>query len=104
MTKILEIGRNVKVSGTSFHGVTLHTTVGELHRVLGDPTYTCGDKTNFEWDIRVQHGDEEIVATVYDWKEYWVGEDTPIYFHIGGFSADDTMVVKEHLAKLLSEK
>ena len=72
-------------NGTSFHGVSINTTVSKLREVIGDPQCeenSGDDKVNFEWDCETAEGD---VFTIYDWKEYRsISENETIDFHIGG--------------------
>jgi hypothetical protein len=87
--------------GTSFHNTTITTTVNELIRVLGEPSYEMGDKSNFEWVCERENGD---IVTIYDWKEYrLIGEDEEIEFHLGGHSGLITFNGKEDLIALLNK-
>jgi hypothetical protein len=90
--------------GTSFHNVTIKTTINELVRVLGGPTYLGNDgedKVNIEWVCETENGD---VVTIYDWKEYRVLElDEVIEFHLGGHSKMHTFDGKEELVTLLNK-
>jgi hypothetical protein len=91
-------------SGTSFHQVTINTTVNELTRVLGEPDYKGNDgedKINFEWECETEDGD---VITIYDWKNYRsIGLDEVIEFHLGGRSQIITFKGKKDLLLLLKK-
>jgi hypothetical protein len=91
-------------TGTSFHNVTITTTVNELTRVLGEPEYKGNDgedKINFEWECERENGD---VITIYDWKNYRsIGLDEEIEFHLGGRSQMITFNGKEYLIALLNK-
>ena len=91
-------------NGTSFHDVTIKTTVNELTRVLGEPSYTgdfSEDKVTVEWICERENGD---VITIYDWKEYRsLGKDEKIEFHLGGHSQLITFNGKEDLVELLNK-
>ncbi len=91
-------------NGTSFHNVTIKTTVNELTRVLGEPTYTgdpMEDKVTVEWVCENSDGN---VVTIYDWKEYrFIGRDEEIEFHLGGLTPLTTLVGKEELKELLNK-
>jgi hypothetical protein len=91
-------------SGTSFHHITITTTVNELTRVLGEPDYKGNDgegKINFEWECERENGD---VITIYDWKNYRsIGLDEVIEFHLGGRSAMTTFEGKLELRALLNK-
>ena len=91
-------------NGTSFHGVTITTSVNELTRVLGKPEYKGNDgedKVNFLWECERENDD---VITIYDWKEYRVlGLDEQIEFHLGGHSQLSTFNGKEDLIALLNK-
>jgi hypothetical protein len=91
-------------SGTSFHHVTITTTVNELTRVLGEPEYKGNDgrdKINFLWECERENGD---VVTIYDWKKFRsIGLDEVIEFHLGGRSEIITFKGKEDLVALLNK-
>jgi hypothetical protein len=91
-------------SGTSFHHVTITTTVNELTRVLGEPDYKGNDgedKINFEWECETEGGD---VVTIYDWKNYRsIGLDEVIEFHLGGREKDHTLTAKRELELYLNK-
>jgi hypothetical protein len=91
-------------NGTSFHDVIIKTTVNELTRVLGEPSYTgdfSEDKVTVEWICERKNGD---VITIYDWKEYRsIGKDEKIEFHLGGHSQLITFNGKEDLVELLNK-
>lgn len=88
--------------GTSFNGTTIETTVANLRKVLGNPSFenkTGEDKVNFEWICETKRGN---VVTIYDWKQYHeIDENEIISFHIGGFNSTDTSDAKIELEKLL---
>jgi hypothetical protein len=90
--------------GTSFHNVTIKTSVNELIRVLGNPdddSNTGEDKVNFEWICERENGD---VVTIYDWKEYrMIDVNEKIEFHLGGHSQLITFNGKEDLIALLNK-
>jgi hypothetical protein len=91
-------------SGTSFHHVTITTTVNELTRVLGEPDYKGNDgedKINFEWECERENGD---VITIYDWKENRVLDlNEEIEFHLGGRDQLSTLYGKKDLLLLLNK-
>ena len=93
---------NKSSNGTSFHGVTIESTVYKLTKVLGEPNYVDNsgeDKVNYEWDLETNEGD---VVTLYTWKEYRPIEiDEEIIFHIGGMSLNITLLCKQELTELL---
>ena len=95
---------NKSASGTSFHNVMIKTTIGELIRVLGEPTYqqnTGKDKVNVEWVCETIDGD---VVTIYDWKEYiTLSENEEILFHLGGRNLITTLDGKDELLRLLEK-
>lgn len=89
-------------NGTSFHDVTITTTINELTRLLGEPTYEDNsgeDKVNVEWICETEKGE---VVTIYDWKEYRsIGKDETIEFHLGGHRKIHTLDAKDELIQLL---
>ena len=91
-------------NGTSFHNTTITTSINELTRVLGEPSYTgdfSEDKVTVEWICERENGD---VITIYDWKEYrWIDKNEKIEFHLGGHSKLSTFNGKEDLIELLNK-
>ena len=91
-------------NGTSFHDVTITTSINELTRVLGEPSYTgdpIEDKVTVEWVCETEEGE---VVTIYDWKEYRsIGKDEKIEFHLGGQRKIHTLNGKEELVTLLNK-
>ncbi len=88
--------------GTSFHDVTIKTTINKLVDVLGLPTYfdnTGEDKVNIEWVCETENGD---IVTIYDWKEYRSLQlDEKITFHLGGHNKIGTILGKSELLQML---
>ena len=89
-------------SGTSFHYSTVRTSVNELTKIIGEPTYVINDgedKVNIEWELE---DNNEDVVTVYDWKEYRkIGYDEKIEWHIGGMSKNITDNAKREIEYML---
>lgn len=89
---------NKSTGGTSFHDITIRTTVHTLRKIMGKPLYISNDgedKVNYEWVMETNDGD---VFTVYDWKEYKVLDEHEIIdFHIGGHSKAVTEQAKNEL-------
>jgi hypothetical protein len=95
---------NSSTNGTSFHNVTIKTSVNKLKSVLGEPEFednTGEDKVNFEWDLETSEGD---VVSLYDWKEYReIDLDETIEFHIGAHSKSVSNVAFNELKALLNK-
>ena len=91
-------------NGTSFHDVTITTTINDLTRLLGEPTYVgdfSEDKVTVEWVCETVEGH---VITIYDWKEYrWIDKDEKIEFHLGGHIKMHTLLAKEELLYKLNK-
>jgi hypothetical protein len=87
---------------TSFHGVTIESTVDKLTKFLGEPDYVDNsgeDKVNYSWDLETNEGD---VVTLYTWKEYRpIETDEEIIFHIGGMVRNHTILGKQEITELL---
>ena len=95
---------DININDTSFHHVTINTSVEKLAKVLGKPMNGDGGcKVNYEWKLKVRHNGEEFVATIYDWKEGRISRNQNIEFHIGGFSASEERIAKDYLEKLLAK-
>ena len=90
------------VNGTSFHDVTIRTSINQLTNLLGEPSIEDNsgeDKVNVEWEVITEDG---TVGTIYDWKEYRrLDGDDVVEFHIGGFNKSDTLIIKNELKQLL---
>lgn len=88
--------------GTSFFNETIRTSVQNLKRILGEPTYDSNDgtdKVNFEWVCENSKGN---TVTIYDWKNYrQINEKELIEWHIGGFNKNATETAKQDLLTLL---
>ena len=92
------------VNGTSFHGVTIKTSINKLTEVLGEPVSQDNngtDKVNVEWDVITE---DKVVGTIYDWKEYRkLKENEEIEFHLGSKNPIDSVYGKDELLKLLNK-
>ena len=88
-------------NGTSFHGITIKTTLGRLRAAFGDPQSENNDglgKTNIDYQLETPDGD---VFTVYDWKRYRaIGEDELLDFHIGAHSDKIAFQAKQELHRM----
>jgi hypothetical protein len=90
-------------NGTSFHGVTITTSIEKLTKVLGEPSYIGDyeDKVTVEWVCELEDGS---IVTVYDWKEYRkISEFENIEFHIGGMSKMKTFDAQSYLVTKTEE-
>ena len=92
------------IDGTSFHGLTVITTINKLTDALGHAQYfqnTGENKVNVCWDCENAVGE---VVTIYDWKEYRrIGVDEEIEFHLGGHNKMATLIGREELLTLLNK-
>ena len=88
-------------TGTSFHGITIKTTLGRLRAAFGDPQFENNDgedKTNIDYVLETSNGD---VFTVYDWKHYRpIGEDEVVDFHIGAYTIHIAFEAKQEMHKM----
>jgi len=86
---------------SSFHKVTLESSIRELIETIGHPQLfenRGNDKVNVEWNCVTDCG---IEFTIYDWKYYTVlGMDETVRFHIGGKNFVETHTALE---KVLEE-
>ena len=86
------------INFTSFHGVTLELSYPTMVKLLGQPHYRDGDKTQYEWFFTGEDGNS---VTVYDWKSY---AEFPNVWNVGGLSKEITQqfknwVLKQHSAR-----
>ena len=100
--KKLDDSQSHLVNGTSFHDVTIRTSINELTKLLGEPSMEDNsgeDKVNVEWEVITEDG---TVGTIYDWKEYRrLDGDTVVEFHIGGHTKLDTTIIFRELFNLV---
>ena len=86
---------------SSFHGITITTTVNKLIEAIGEPYWENNsgeDKSNYDFLLPV----EDFEAFVYDWKEYRpIRPDESIEFHIGTDTRMQSLIALEELRKLL---
>ena len=87
--------------GTSFHSITIKTTLGRLRAAFGDPQCENNygeDKSNIDYSLETSDGD---VFTVYDWKHYRpIGEDEVVNFHIGAHTNHIAFQAKQEMHKM----
>lgn len=106
------------VIGTSYYNDTINASINELVNILGvEPIKNFDVKTKFQWALEYHSEilNKTFPFTIYDYKEDWdkhVGRaigvndylyTTKIDWHIGGKSADDTILVKVWLKNKLNE-
>jgi hypothetical protein len=91
---------NKNTDGTSYHMISIKSTLNLLRKVLGEPQYfdnTGEDKTNVDYVCETEDGD---VFTIYDWKVYRsIGDDEVINFHIGAHTDRIAFNAKQELHK-----
>ena len=81
-----------QASGTGLVGKVL-TTYDDLIRTFGEPTLRGGDKVNVEWVLKfIDAKGEEIIATIYDWKEPSIPMGETLW-NIGGKNRDAYILV-----------
>ena len=87
--------------GTSFHSITIKTTLSRLRAAFGDPQCENNygeDKSNIDYSLETSDGD---VFTVYDWKHYRpIGEDEVVDFHIGAYTNHIAFQAKQEMHKM----
>ena len=94
---------DVNIGGTSLKGY-IATTRAELDRVFGKGIEEDTGKTRYEWWLLFEDEDEDVIATIYDWKNYdWEDDGNIAYlrpnevfrFNIGGSSHRAVEAIKE---------
>lgn len=86
--------RTEEIAGTSLQGY-IKTTRRKITERFGEPTRYEESKSTLRWGIMFDGG---IIATIYDWKRYELGEpllDEEITYNIGGISPEAVRLVKE---------
>lgn len=94
----------IEIGGTCYQG-TISANYIDLEDVFGDPLEGDNYKTDAEWVVKFTYGDQEVVATIYNWKNgksYCGDEDgldvTDICeWNVGGYNADAFLFVKTAL-------
>lgn len=118
MNAIIKETNFSNVIGTSFHDDTINANVNELIKILNiNPIIDFNDKTKFQWNLEYYSEilNKRFYFTIYDYKENWEQHigcspgvndylyTTKIDWHIGGKSADDTILVKVWLKNKLND-
>ena len=92
-------------SGSSLRG-HIHASYTDLVKVFGEPNIlnaepSGDDKVHNEWGIRFSNGDDDIYATIYDWKEMdaYDSHYGEYRWHIGGHSHLSVELIYEALGK-----
>ena len=92
-------------TGSSLKG-TLSASYNTLVEVFGEPNIlnaesSGDDKVHNEWGIRFSDGDDDIYATIYDWKEMdaYDSHYGEYRWHIGGKQMEALWCVMEALGK-----
>ena len=89
--------------GSSLRGY-VHARYFDLVEVFGEPNILNaeeGDKVFNEWGIRFEDGDDDVYATIYDWKEMYANESHygEYRWHIGGRDHRGVELIYEALGK-----
>jgi hypothetical protein len=106
------------VIGTSYYNDSINASVNELIKILGvEPIKDFGDRIKFQWTLEYHSEmlNKRFSFTIYDYNEDWeqhIGNSTGVNdylyttridWHIGGKTADDTMLVKVWLNNKLKK-
>jgi hypothetical protein len=94
--KNIEVNKAPSVNGTHYQGC-FDMSYSELLNKLGNHKGS-GDKTLAEWDLIGEDEDgNQIVATIYDWKNYGLSLEYITDWHIGGYNKKALDLVKSKL-------
>ena len=89
---------------TSFHNVTIRTTVNKLMSIIPSHDVEVSNDVDEKYQYYfyfINSMGEEI--TIYDWKEYReVGLDEVLDFHIGSSDFFNGLLAKEELVAILN--
>jgi len=88
---------------TSSYSHEVRTTVNDLKRVCGTPTFKePPEKVSIGWEMETEDGE---VFTIYDWKEYSKPAarfpNRKVNFHIGARDEKSSLKAQEELLKAL---
>ena len=122
MNAVIKSTDLTNVIGTSYYNDTINASINELINILGvEPIKNFDVKTKFQWALEYHSEilNKTFPFTIYDYKEDWDQHTrkysdtssrvndylytTKIDWHIGGKSADDTILVKVWLKNKLNE-
>lgn len=71
-----------------------------LVKVLGQPLVADGYSTHVEWHLLISEGDNQVVATIYDWHSDYIPEKNKLW-NVGGLDKNSfryiTSLLKEYL-------
>ena len=118
MNAVIKSTDLTNVIGTSYYNNTINASINELVNILGvKPIKDFNVKTKFQWTLEYHSEilNKTFPFTIYDYNEDWdvftkyaTGVNDYVYttkidWHIGGLSADDTILVKVWLKNKLNE-
>jgi len=82
-----------KVTGTSYKG-KFKANYEDLIEAFGESDGASGDdKCQANWTLEI----DDIICTIYDWKEYDKELENITDWYIGGFTSEAETKVKEYL-------
>ena len=85
-------------TGGSFGQGKIWVTYDQLVKTFGEPNYGPADKTQVEWVVKfINEFDEEVIATIYDWKCYGIRPEDVTYWSVGGYKQEAFGLVKDAL-------
>ena len=93
---------NRNTDGTSFHGVTITTTIDELRQLLDSPTYESyceKSPVSIAWDCET---DTKTLFTIYDYDIQGINSFSKTEFNIGAFNWLESVEAKHYLLDCLS--
>ena len=65
---------------SSFWGVMVKASIAQLEKLFGvQATYQDDEKSKYELELIA----DEIPFNIYDWKEWWLDENTIVWLHVG---------------------
>lgn len=89
----LKIIDSDKVNRTNYKG-EFEANYEDLVEAFGESNGPSGDdKCKANWNLEI----DEVVCTIYDWKEYDKELENITNWHIGGFSQEAVTKVREYL-------
>ena len=97
---------NRSIKGTFKVGNLDGVTYQELVKTFGPPQSNSADKkTQVEWTISfINRFDDEIIATIYDWKMYGIIPESINYWNVGGKKNEALWLVKEAIHTEMTKK
>ena len=107
LVKSFTQNNKLNIQGTGGVGKLDGITFQQLLETFGKPThYNSADgKVQVEWHIVfINQFDDEVIATIYDWKCYGIVPENINYWSVGGKKNEALWLVKEAIHTAMTKR